>query len=287
MRLLVTGVAGFLGAELRRHFEQHGHEVVGTTTRPALGAPGRFVHRLGEPVEPRWLHGVDVLVHAAWDVSAGASARNLAGTAAWREAAAASGAFALFISSYSAHPDFPTAYGRDKATAEAVFEGSGACTLRPALVVGPGGVFARLVESVQKSLLMALPDGGRYPVELVDVADVADVVLRCARERRQGAHDLSAGRLPLRQVCTAIASALGRRSPAIVPVPLRPVLAVLGALGGQPRAAELRDRVLGYVENGRRVRRSTLAELLGRAPIEPLESVSSHAPRAVLGTGAP
>jgi len=284
VRLFITGVSGFVGGELRRHFEQNGHQVLGTTTR-AASAPGLFSHRLGEAVERGWLDGVDVLVHAAWDLAPGASARNLAGSAAWREAAAARGAHASFISSYSAYADFPTAYGRDKAAAETLFDGPGASTLRPALVVGAGGLFARLVGMVRNRRVLLLPDGGRHAVELLDVADLCEAVLLCARERRAGAHDLSAGRLPLRQVCAVIARALGRREPPIAPLPLAPVLFALEALARHPRAAELRERLLGYVENGRRERHSTLGALLGRAPILPVTSVLSRAAGVRLGAG--
>ena len=282
MRVLITGVTGFVGSALRAHLERAGHEVLGTTTHPESASPTHFVHRLGENVERRWLDGVDVLVHAAWDLAPDAGARNLDGSAAWRDAAAASGAHALFISTYSAYGDFPTAYGRDKAAAEALFAGSGACTLRPALVVGPGGLFARMVGMVGQRPIVFLPDGGRHAVELLDIGDLCDAVSICARDRRGGAQDLSAGRLPLSHVCAAIARALGRPRLMIAPVPLGPVVFALKALPRQRRAADIRERLLGYIENGRRERRSTLAELLGRVPTPPLASVLSQAPRVRL-----
>lgn len=277
MKVFITGVTGFLGSELRAHFEAAGHQVTGSSTgrRDAGGAVVQ--HRLGEPVEPGWLAGVDVLVHAAWDLAPSAGGRNVSGAVAWREAAARNGAHALLISSYSAHPDFPSAYGRDKARAEAGFTGSGATIVRPSLVIGRGGLFADLVRRVRGSAILPLPDAGRHAVELVDVGDVCEAVQVLARERRPGSHDLSGGRLLLRALCGAIASAIGRPVPLIFPVPVAPVLVGLGVLARAGVELAARERLLGYLENARRSRRSTLPELLGRNALTPLASVQARA----------
>ncbi len=278
MRVFVTGATGFIGGELRRHLERAGHEVRGTTTRPRAAQDAALVvHRLGDPIDAGWLDGVDVVVHTAWDLAPSATARNLGGTTGWRDAAAKHGAHLLFVSSYSAHPDFPTAYGRDKAAAEALLPA--ATVVRPALVVGSGGLFGRLVESVRRQPFTLMPDGGRHGVELIDVDDLCETLVRCVVERKARAETLSAGRLPLREVVTLIARALGRRRPTIVPVPIALASRVLGLLARHPRAADAQERLLGYLENGRRTRTSTLAEVLGRPPISPATAILTRAPR--------
>lgn len=285
MRAFITGITGFVGSALAHHFRRAGHDVRGSSTRSPAGASPAdpvVVHRLGEPVDPAWLAGVDVLVHAAWDLAPAASDRNVAGSTAWREAAATSGALAVFISSYAAYPDFPTRYGREKHAVEAAFTGGDACVVRPALVVGRGGLFARLVRGVARSKLLPLPDGGRHPLELIEVSDLCRAVDAIASERRAGSHDLSAGALSLRELCGGIARALGRRPPLVVPVPVAPARLALDALARLGIELELRERLLGYAANARRVRRSSLSDILGRPPTRPLDSVLAHAPRVLL-----
>jgi nucleoside-diphosphate-sugar epimerase len=285
VRVFITGVTGFVGSTLGRHFQSRGCEVLGTSTRPGardLAVASIVAHRLGERVDPRWLVGVDVLVHAAWDLAPTASSSNLAGSELWREAAASSGAHALFISSYSAYTDCPTRYGRDKALAEAAFAGPAATVVRPALIVGGGGLFASLVAAVLRGRILPLPDGGRPGVDLVDVSDLCDAVCTLASERRAGSHDLSAGRLSLREVCGGIARALGRPPRPVMPIPTAPARLALDLFARGGIALGVRERWLGYMENAKRSRRSSLAGLLGRSPVPPLKSVLARAARLAL-----
>jgi NADH dehydrogenase len=280
--VFITGITGFLGSELAERFRSEGHDVRGSSTRSAAaGASAHVVrHRLGDPVDPAWLAGVDALVHAAWDLAPTAGSRNIAGSMSWREAAAASGAHAVFISSYSAYADFPTAYGRDKAAVEAAFAGSTASVVRPALVVGRGGLFARLVARVGRGRVLPLPDGGRHPVDLIDVSDLCQALGTIVSERRSGSADLSAGRLSLRELCGGIARALGRAPPLVLPVPMTPVARALEGLACRGLTFGVGERLLGYLENGKRLRRSSLPEILNRMPTGPLASVLAHAPLA-------
>lgn len=277
MKVFITGIGGFIGSALARHLESRGHVVIGSSTR--AGASVR--HALGGAVDPAWLADADALVHAAWDLEPSASQRNRSGSLRWREAAAAARVHALFISSYSAYADFPSSYGRDKAEVEASFTGADAAIVRPALVAGRGGLFREFVDRVSRSRLSLLPDGGRQEVELVDVDDVCAAIDVLLQRRASGEHDLSAGRLPLAEVCRAIASGLGRPALRVLPIPTRPVLGALALSARLGFGAAFRERLLGFVENSRRRRSSGLAALLGRAPITPPESARARAAEIV------
>ncbi len=277
MKVFITGIGGFIGSALARRLESRGHVVVGSSKRP--GASVR--HALGDAVDPKWLADADALVHAAWDLDPGASDRNRSGSVRWREAAAATRAHALFVSSYSAYPDFPSSYGRDKAEVEASFTGARAAIVRPALVAGNGGLFRELVQRVNGSRLSLLPDGGRPDVELVDVDDVCAAIELLLLRRAPGEHDLSAGRLPLADVCRAIASGLGRNGLNVVSIPTGPVLGALALCARLGVGTGFRERLLGFVENSRRRRTSGLAALLGRAPVSPRDSARARAAEIV------
>jgi nucleoside-diphosphate-sugar epimerase len=283
MRVFITGISGFIGSALAHRLSDAGHEVLGSSTRPADGSrpAARVRHSLGQEIDPTWLVGVDALVHAAWDLNPEASSTNRSGSVLWRRAAASAGAHAVFVSSYSAYPDFPTAYGRDKAAVESSFLDAGSCVVRPALVAGRGGLFGELIRRMKRGRFSFLPDGGRHDVELVDIGDVLAAIEVLIRSRARGEHDLSAGRLPLSEVCRAISGGLGRPAPIVVPVPVRPVLGALALTARFGVGSSQRERLLGYLENSRRRRDSRLAELLGRAPLAPRESAAARAAEMV------
>ena len=169
MRVLITGVTGFLGSSLAGHLSSLGHDVRGTTTgasRTAPGGGGTLRHRLGEPV------------HAAHDLTPGSRKTNIAGTIALAEAARSRGVTRqIFISSYSAHPGAVTEYGRTKAELQDWFLSAGLTVVQPGLVIGRGGLYARIAEFVRTRKLVPVVS----PQALVPVVALGDLNLSLAR----------------------------------------------------------------------------------------------------------
>ena len=181
MRVLITGVTGFLGSSLAGHLSSLGHDVRGTTTggsRTAPGGGGAFRHRLGEPVDDAMFDGTDVVVHAAHDLTPGSRKTNIAGTIALAEAARSRGVTRqIFISSYSAHPGAVTEYGRTKAELQDWFLSAGLTVVQPGLVIGRGGLYARIAEFVRTRKLVPVVS----PRALVPVVALGDLNLSLAR----------------------------------------------------------------------------------------------------------
>jgi hypothetical protein len=61
---------------------------------------------------------------------------------------------------------------------------------------------------------------------------------------------------------------------------MTPVARALEVLARRGIALGVGERLLGYVENGKRLRRSSLAEILTRMPTGPMASVLARAPLA-------
>jgi len=97
------------------------------------------------------LRGVDAVVHCAWDVRPGAAPNNVAGTKRLVEAAEVEGVMhQVFISSSSAHASAVSDYGRSKLAVQDYMMAHGHAVARPGLVIGAGGLFARLSEKAAK-----------------------------------------------------------------------------------------------------------------------------------------
>jgi nucleoside-diphosphate-sugar epimerase len=110
-------------------------------------------------------HCVDVVVHCAHDVSAGGAAISERGTLQWATEAEDAGITRqIFVSSISARPDAFAAYGQVKFRLEQWFLERGGSIFRLGLVIGLGGLFARILNLVQKAPFVPLIESGRTRV---------------------------------------------------------------------------------------------------------------------------
>jgi uncharacterized protein YbjT (DUF2867 family) len=270
--ILVTGATGFIGAEVLRRASRRGWRVRGLARRPDRAeALGRLPHVelfRGDVTDAddldEALEGVTAVVHLVGIIAAtraqGFDDVHVGGTRAVLAAAARAGVpryvhmSALGVEAGRA----VTAYFRTKWEAEEEVRGSGlsATIFRPSLVFGRDSeVFGPLARVVRWSPVVPLPGGGRQRLQPVWVGDVAECFLQAARMERSPEPLYEVGGpevLELREIVAALAAALGRRAPAIVPLPVGPLeaLAAVGEriLPGPPVTADqLRMLELGSV----------------------------------------
>lgn len=225
MRVLIFGASGFIGRALLDCFASAGHEPVALCrTGRIQGSVGRAIAwDLAGPLDPSILGGVDCAIHLAHDFSGEEGARRtLRGTiAAVRGLSAAGVPRQQFISSYSAGPHASSLYGRTKHAIEAALAGvPGLTIVRPGLVIGPGGIFARISKWATLLPVIPLPDGGRGVVPVIGIAALCQEMLALAQTSAPPAErNLFEPRLKsLRQI--VLEAAAGRRLPPLVlPVP--------------------------------------------------------------------
>jgi nucleoside-diphosphate-sugar epimerase len=181
VKIVITGVRGFLGADLARRFLQHGHEVVGISrAQPiGLGLSAFFALGLGEAAPKEAFGGADLIIHAAHDRGAGAQNLNVEGTKLWAEQGRRHGAARqLFITSVSAHPQAPSEYGRAKAMLETYFSDIGALLVRPGLVVGGGGTFGDMTRMIRRYPALPILGGDSLKVVLTDLDSLFETAAR-------------------------------------------------------------------------------------------------------------
>lgn len=241
MRILVTGGTGFIGSRVTTLALERGMRVRVLARREWVGPPAvplvdRVFGRLPHDVPARAFDGCDAVVHCAVSTAGDvdvARAVNVAGTLALARGARDAGARAfVFLSSQSARDDTPSPYGRTKYEAEVALLADPslhAIVLRPGLVCGDGGLFARLAATVRRAPITPLL-AGDAPVQPVWVDDLARAILSCVErpadlEGRIHALGL-ADALSLHTFVGLVAEELGLRR-RVAPLPAGPVALAL------------------------------------------------------------
>jgi len=234
MKVIVTGASGHVGGAVRACFESNGHEVIPVSRHAGLreditseGFPQRLVGLLGS---------CEVVVHCSAHITKSLCDRdvsivNALGTQQVIEAARLLGAVRLvYISSlpvigtpvvlpvdedHSVNP--PTAYHASKLYGEHLMRltaaaGLSTASLRLTSPVGPGTprgrIFSEFVYRAKQGLPLVLAGAGGRRQNYVDVRDVAEAVLRCARSDASGIYNIAGpvavSNLELAETCVRV-----------------------------------------------------------------------------------
>jgi nucleoside-diphosphate-sugar epimerase len=256
----VTGANGFVGGAILRSLLDQGTRAVGLV-RPGRGLAGRAWPRREVATWTRQdleeaLSGAAHVVHAASVVHRPGASRaeyeafNVEGTRALVEACRSLGVrrivFLSTIKVYGEGPcgvidestpvDFSGGYSASKIAAEHILTesaeqgGPQVTVLRLCPVFGPGdkGNVRRVALAIARGRFL-VPGDGSHRKSVVHVSTVAGAVLRALERDVSGTFVLADRHAPsMRELGNRIASALGRRSPFSVPVPI--VLAMATAI---------------------------------------------------------
>jgi nucleoside-diphosphate-sugar epimerase len=172
----VTGATGFVGQAVCRALDSAGHRVV-TLGRRSVDTREHRAYDLAQPVASDMLHGVDSLVHCAYDLSLTNSdaiaAINVRGCENLALAAERSAVKGILISSMSAYPGTRQIYGRAKLSSESTFLQTGGEAVRLGLVWGgaEGGMIGTLKRLSGLPVVPRLAAGSRlFTVHVDDMA---------------------------------------------------------------------------------------------------------------------
>ena len=182
----ITGSNGYVGGCIKNYFAANGWEFLELTRQPKPGT--RTVpFQLGVEISPSALAGVDTLVHCAYDFKPlrwdEIRAVNVAGTGKlFRAARGADVKNSVCISSISAYDGCRSLYGKAKLEIEKIALDHGGQVIRPGLVYGsgPGGMFGRLTQQIQKSAIIPLIGDGSQIQFLVHEEDLSAFIERYA-----------------------------------------------------------------------------------------------------------
>lgn len=250
----ITGAYGYVGSRIRARLDVEGWETHALVRRPHpkdRASPWA----LGQPIPGELAGRIDALVHCAYDF--GPRSRkavwraNVEGSEILLDSAARSNSTRLLvISSMSAYDGTRQTYGQAKLAVEDVTLRLGGIAVRPGLVYGahPGGVMGAILKLAGLHVL-PLPGAGclQYPVYDEDVARVVASLV--------GGADWRPGIVAVAQPEPArfdhVVKHLlrrQRRSAVIVPIPWRPVYALLRLVESAGLRLPVRaDSLLGLV----------------------------------------
>jgi nucleoside-diphosphate-sugar epimerase len=261
VKIFITGIRGFLGANLARTLEARGHRVSGSSSEATQLA----LLRIGEPVDPAIFADTDTVIHCAHDFISGALERNVWGSRLIFEAAKAMGPRRqIFMSSHSARPDAVSEYGIAKYRIEREYLEAGETVVRPGLVIGAGSMFGRHLHMIRNSRVIPLVDGGSDPVAVLALSDFCLAMTRVVEAEGQLVLNLfNRTEPPMREIVDTVLR-LDHRHALIIPVPYS--VAAVGVTAAERLrlplsfdSGSLRSMKL----NRTRVHESNLRDLLG------------------------
>lgn len=276
--VVITGATGFIGRALVDHLATGGVPVRALSrsrSLPERAGVTQHAYDLAGPVPREILADAAVVVHAAWDVSGPAAPAATLNVAAARTLAAAcreAGARAIFVSSFAAHPGARSHYGRSKLAAETAFD----TVVKPGLVAGDGGLFARLSGLLATQRIVPLV-GARRAMQLIGVDELIAALAALVTEPGPGTYWVAHPEpLGMTDLYRQLARAAGG-SPTLMPVPELAVLA--GARAAERLGVALpvsSDSVLGLRHA---VTRDTEPDLtaLGLSPRRPADVIRQYA----------
>ena len=222
--VLITGANGFLGRSACAAFTAAGFEVRALVRNPAVAADlqpiaqgGIFRCDLPGVIEESALGGgARALIHAAYETRSASAEQarrtNVEGTEALVRLGRRSGVRQLvFVSSMAAHESAASVYGKTKHELEKLFDRAEDTVIKPATIVGAGGVFQRTREMLRRLPVLPLFYADRR-LQTIWIEDICQGLVKSVERSLGGtlllAHPEST---PMREFYRAIAAVDGIR----------------------------------------------------------------------------
>jgi nucleoside-diphosphate-sugar epimerase len=256
MTVILSGARGFLGSAMAARWNSLGCEVRDTGTL-----------RFGDALPSPLLAGAGAFVHAAHDF--GREQETIEGTQQWlREARQAGVKRQIFLSSYSAHADALSKYGTCKFALERFVLDNGGIVVRPGLVAGPGGMFARMARSLLRWRLAPLVRPDVRNVAVISLDTFLSALLAIAERGEPGSawNLFATDLLTQREFAQAVWRARNVRG-MVCDVPSGVAQAVLRAAGAHRMLDSLRGQLAAPPH------RSDIARWLDTPPLNAHEAV--------------
>lgn len=240
MFLAITGASGYIGTHLTSSALKHGYDVL-VASRQKILIPSVTWRPfdLSSPSPLVLPAGIDAIIHLAANTKHANCVEEDCEVVVAQElvkSAQKIGAKFIFVSSQTARPDAPSAYGRTKWRIEQEVIAAGGWVVRPGQVYGGQllGLYGMLVNIVQR--LPLLPAFLPAPkVQPIHVNDLVEGLLRIAERRdvSPGVYSLAAAEcISFSKFLNEIAGARLHRCRIFVPVPVI-VIDILAKLMGE------------------------------------------------------
>lgn len=179
--IAITGATGFLGSELVKHFTHKGDKVIALVRSIPQDKVAGVEYRLFDLADKNTSQEhiqADVVIHTAYVAVTGSTdplEENING-AKRLLAMFPPAAKKIFISSVSADANSPAIYGKQKAAVEKLFLDQSGTAIRPGLILGNGGMFAKMRDYLKKKRNIPVFNRGTQPLQTVFVQDLVRAI---------------------------------------------------------------------------------------------------------------
>ncbi len=230
--IAITGASGFIGTEMLHYFLNRNYKVTAYVRVIPKEQLKNVIYvafnLLDEKIGgiPDDLNEFLHLAYVSHDENANSETINL-NFCKWLKAESEKRKFRVtYVSSFSAHENALSYYGKSKLACEKLFDLNSSLVLKPGLVIGNGGLFARIKKEVLKSKFIFLPDGGQQKLQIIDVHDLCRVVEEGIVHKTAGLFWLAHPEvITLKDIEMQIAQSKGK-TPRFINVPLGFILGI-------------------------------------------------------------
>jgi nucleoside-diphosphate-sugar epimerase len=219
--IAITGANGFIGKELTRFLNTKGYTVkalVHQMPDQQLAGVEYILYDLANHPGAEIFKDVAVLIHLAFQFKKPLANEMDINISAAQFLKSLNIPEYIFISSFSATTHNPSYYGQCKLKLEELFANS--CIVRPGLVVGKGGLIARLCVQLKKNSVVPLIAGGHQPFQTICITDFSQAIEKLIEQVQPGIiHLANPERISYKQLLQLIADHLHKKI-YFIPVPV-------------------------------------------------------------------
>ncbi len=224
--VIITGAGGFLGSNLGAFFLNKGWHVkalVHYLNSTPTDAVSYYQYELEREPDISVFNNCDCIIHCAYaKQSKGIDAYsvNVKGTEKLIVASRKAGVQkTIFISSISSKEDALSVYGKQKYACEKLFNPDDDLIIRPGLIIGNGGMFAKMKEYLQKSRIVPLISGGNQPMQVINANDLCEAIFLSLQKNLSGTYCLASNEsLTYKEFYSLLCNQLGRK-PIFISIP--------------------------------------------------------------------
>ena len=176
--IIITGANGFIGESLVNYFFAKGWLVkalVHSIPISKLSGVEYILYNLEEKPNEKIFKSVNFLVHGAFlkfEKNKNSDSINIKGTKTLIDLCRKNNIKPLFLSSFSAHKDAESHYGKTKLESEKLFDISKDLILKPGFVIGKKGLSGELINRMKNSTFFPLVGGGNQPIQTLHIDDL-------------------------------------------------------------------------------------------------------------------
>ena len=191
-KVAITGSNGFIGSALKQACIDYGISAVGMCRNPKQ--KDEITFDLNDPTTFAKIPGdVTTLIHTAYTTQAKdlkqAFHANITGSETLFNYCHEKNIKIIFLSSCSAHAKSQSFYGKSKYQLESYLNENDTI-IRPGFVIGDGGIYKRLEQSMHTLRFAPLFWGGQQPLQIIQLEDLVKGIINACLQKCTGTYNL-------------------------------------------------------------------------------------------------